>query len=157
MTENIELLDNLIVGYVPHSIYAFSTPQLINYLKVGETSRSVNVRLLEWKRKIFDLQLKKEWLAMVPKDNPKDFFQDHALHKYFKDSGIKPLNSKEAPGNSKEFYPVTIFDVEKGLQKISEDYHSEPPRYYNYFSIEDHSQIQEHWTRTEDFSPRKNQ
>ena len=105
MIENTELLDEIIIGYVPHKIYAFSTPQLEDYLKVGETSRSVIIRLSEWQKKINDLQFEKDWLAMLPKDSEeqKHFFQDYALHQYFKEQGFQPKNYAEAPGNSKEF------------------------------------------------------
>ena len=66
MVEDTKLLDELIVGFVPHSIYAFSTPKANNFLKVGDTSRSVNVRLEEWKTKIPDLQLQGNWKATLP-------------------------------------------------------------------------------------------
>ena len=46
------VLDNIIVGRVEPYIYAFSTETVPNYLKVGDTSRGVRVRLDEW-RKIF--------------------------------------------------------------------------------------------------------
>ena len=46
------ILDNIIVGRVEPYIYAFSTETVPNYLKVGDTARSVRVRLDEW-RKIF--------------------------------------------------------------------------------------------------------
>ncbi|WP_267666984.1 DEAD/DEAH box helicase family protein [Leuconostoc gelidum] len=159
MTKNIELLEKIIVGYVPHRIYAFSTSKIIDYLKVGETSRNINVRLNEWKKVVPDLRLEKYWLASLPKDgeNPKDFFRDYALHRYFKEHGFQPKKSFEAPGSSKEFYPVTINDVEKGIDTINVDFGSEPPRHYSYLSIEDNSCVIEHYIRTENFKPRENQ
>lgn len=159
MIENTELLDEIITGYVLHRICVFSTPQLLNYLKVGETSRSVNVRLSEWKKQISDLRLEKDWLAMLPKDvvEQTEFFQDYDLHGYFKSNGLQPMDYNVAPGNSKEFYPVTIQDIEEGILNISEDYLSEPPREYTYLSIKDNSRIEEHWKRNEDFPPRAKQ
>lgn len=159
MIENTELLDKIITGYVPHKIYAFSTPQLLNYLKVGETSRSVKVRLSEWRKLISDLKLEKDWLAMLPKDDVEqtEFFQDYTLHDYFKKHDLKPMDYNVAPGNSKEFYPVTIQDIEHGIDEISEDYLSEPPREYTYLSIKDNLRVEEHWKRNEDFTPRENQ
>ena len=44
------LLDNIIIGRVDPHIYAFSTGTVPNYLKVGDTSRGVRVRLEEYKR-----------------------------------------------------------------------------------------------------------
>lgn len=159
MTENTELLDTIIFGYVPHKLYAFSTAQANGYLKVGETSRSVPVRLKEWQTKIADLNLEKEWLAMLPKDSEeqREFFQDFALHKYFKNNGFRPLDPQEAPGNSKEFYPVTVDDVENGIITINEDYVGEPPHEYTFLSIEDKSRVIERWERTKDFQMRDNQ
>lgn len=160
MIENFDILDEIITGYVPHKIYAFSTPQLLGYLKVGETSRSVNVRLAEWKKSISDLKLEKDWLAMLPKDATEqtDFFQDYALHNYFKKKrGLYPKDYNVAPGNSKEFYPVTIKDIEMGIDDIANDYLSEPPREYTYLSIEDNSTVKEHWKRNQDFNLREDQ
>lgn len=39
------LLDGLIVGRVEPHIYAFSTETVPNYLKVGDTTRGVRIRL----------------------------------------------------------------------------------------------------------------
>ena len=118
MIENTELLDQIIVGYVPHRIYAFSTPQSVDYLKIGETSRGVPVRLKEWQSKIADLKHEKDWLAMLPKDTvkQKEFFRDFALHKYFKDNAFDFLLPEDAPGNSKEFYKV-YNSLQKDLPK----------------------------------------
>ncbi|EGO5824151.1 Eco57I restriction-modification methylase domain-containing protein [Enterococcus faecalis] len=158
MIENTELLDEIIIGYVPHKIYAFSTPQLEDYLKVGETSRSVIIRLSEWQKKINDLQFEKDWLAMLPKDSEeqKHFFQDYALHQYFKEQGFQPKNYAEAPGNSKEFYPVTTQIMEDGIEAINRDY-SDSLNNYTYLSIEDNSVLKQEWKRIEVFKPRENQ
>ena len=159
MIENTELLDQIIVGYVPHRIYAFSTPQSVDYLKIGETSRGVPVRLKEWQSKIADLKHEKDWLAMLPKDTvkQKEFFRDFALHKYFKDNAFDFLLPEDAPGNSKEFYKVTLEQVEDGIEAIDQDYTSEPPHQYTYLSIEDNSKKVEKWAITENFKPRGNQ
>lgn len=156
---NTEILDNLIVGYVPHRIYAFSTPQAANHLKVGETSRSIPVRLEEWKRIITDLKYERDLLAMLPKsaDEQKDFFQDFALHRYFEDNGFDRLPPSSAPGGSREFFPVTLDKVEEGIDAISSDYDAEPPHLYTYLSIADNSRVEEHWARTESYGLRDNQ
>ena len=159
MIENTELLDQIIVGYVPHRIYAFSTPQAVAYLKVGETSRSVPVRLKEWQSKIADLKHENDWLAMLPEGEKeqKEFFQDFALHKYFKDNAYEFLLPEDAPGNSKEFYKVTLEQVENGIRAIDLDYASEPPHQYTYLSIADKSRGVKQWARNENFNPRDNQ
>lgn len=159
MLEDTSLLDDLIVGFVPHKIYAFSTPQAENYLKVGDTSRSVGIRLEEWKRKIPDLTKEGDWLTTVPIDaeEQNDFFRDFALHRYFKNNGFSHLESSEAPGNSQEFYKVTLEDIESGIQAIRDDYDGGMPYTYDYLSIKDNSKIQTTWNRTEDFKLRDNQ
>ena len=50
MAENMEILDQLIVGRVEPYIYAFSAEEIPGYLKVGDTYRPVSVRLEEWRR-----------------------------------------------------------------------------------------------------------
>lgn len=156
---NTEILENLIIGYVPHRIYAFSTPQAKNHLKVGETSRSVPVRLEEWKRMIIDLKHERDWLAMLPKSakEQKDFFQDFALHSYFENNGYYRLSPTYAPGGSKEFFPVTLDNIEEGIDAISSDYDADPPHLYTYLSIADNSRVERHWARTESYEMRDNQ
>ena len=159
MVEDTKLLDELIVGFVPHSIYAFSTPKANNFLKVGDTSRSVNIRLEEWKTKIPDLQLQGYWKATLPQGvtEQTDFFRDFALHRYFKEINKLNLAFEKAPGNSKEFFEVTLNDIEQGIQAISDDYDGGPPHKYEYLSIKDNSQTKTSWKRVEDFKLRSNQ
>ena len=49
MSIDTSILDEIIVGRVEPHIYAFSTNTIPNYLKVGDTYRSVLVRLNEWR------------------------------------------------------------------------------------------------------------
>ena len=63
--DNLELLDNLIVGRVTPHIYAFQTGTIPNYLKVGDTYRPVSIRLKEWEHKFPDLIKKYEHKATV--------------------------------------------------------------------------------------------
>ncbi|HFI0041552.1 TPA: Eco57I restriction-modification methylase domain-containing protein [Streptococcus suis] len=159
MVIDSSLLDELIVGFIPHKIYAFSTPQANEYLKVGDTGRSVELRLEEWRSKIPDLNKEGDWLATVPKEGTQqiDFFRDFALHRYFRNNNFLHLDASVAPGNSKEFYRVTLEDIEKGLQAISDDYDRGMPYEYDYLSIKDNSKVQKTWNRTEDFKLRENQ
>ena len=60
-------IDNIITGYLPHSIYAFETNTHPNYLKVGDTNRRVEVRLNEWRKIYKDLIKKYEAEAMLEK------------------------------------------------------------------------------------------
>ncbi len=73
------ILDNIIVGRVEPYIYAFSTETVPNYLKVGDTARSVRVRLDEW-RKIFpNLIQQYEHSAQIDADT---IFRDYAVHAF---------------------------------------------------------------------------
>jgi len=47
--DNIDILDNIIVGRVDPKIYAFTTETVPNYLKVGDTYRPIETRLDEWR------------------------------------------------------------------------------------------------------------
>ena len=73
------ILDNMIVGRVEPHIYAFSTETVPNYLKVGDTSRGVRVRLEEW-RKIFpNLIPKYEHSAQIDDET---IFRDFSVHTF---------------------------------------------------------------------------
>lgn len=158
MVENENILKNFIYGYQPHKIYAFSTPRLPHYLKVGETGRNVGERLAEWQQKIPDLYCEREWAAMVPKDviEATHFFQDHALHKYFKENGYEPMESSNAPGHSKEFYPVDLAKIEEGISYINEDYDSNYQK-YRYVNIQLNKKVKRKYNHSENYSLRKNQ
>lgn len=66
--ENIDLLNQLIVGRVQPSIYAFTTNTFPNYLKVGDTYRPVPTRLAEWKKYFPDLVQEFENTAALSDD-----------------------------------------------------------------------------------------
>ena len=48
MSFDTKKIDEIIVGRVIPHIYAFSTNTIPNYLKVGDTYRTVESRLKEW-------------------------------------------------------------------------------------------------------------
>jgi hypothetical protein len=74
----------------PH-IYAFSTSTVPNYLKVGDTYRSVNLRLQEWRSYFPNL---KKQLEISSKINEDIFFRDYSVHHYLENekglSRLKP-------------------------------------------------------------------
>ena len=47
--EAIDVLDKIIIGRVDPHIYAFTTEEVPNCLKVGDTYRPVSKRLNEWR------------------------------------------------------------------------------------------------------------
>ena len=73
------LLDEIIQGRVEPYIYAFSTNTFPNYLKVGDTYRSVTERLNEWKKYYPNLKKEFEGTAKINEDL---FFRDHSIHKF---------------------------------------------------------------------------
>lgn len=57
--EAIDVLDRIIIGRVYPHVYAFTTNTVPNYLKVGDTYRSVSQRLNEWR--VFFPELEKQY------------------------------------------------------------------------------------------------
>ena len=78
MSIDTSILDEIIVGRVEPHIYAFSTNTIPNYLKVGDTYRSVLVRLNEWRAHYPNLQKQFEKLAVIDDS----YFRDYSVHEY---------------------------------------------------------------------------
>lgn len=74
-----DALDNLIFGRVEPFIYAFSTETYPNYLKVGDTSRGVRVRLDEWRTVFPKLVQRYEHTARIDDET---MFRDYAVHTF---------------------------------------------------------------------------
>lgn len=77
--------DKYLVGRVDPQIYAFITNEIPNSLKVGDTYRSIDVRLSEWRHHYKHLDYVFSGLAVVNK-NDKDvndvFFRDYSVHQF---------------------------------------------------------------------------
>ena len=107
------ILDNIIIGRVEPYIYAFSTETVPNYLKVGDTSRGVRVRLDEW-RKIFpNLVQQYEHSAQIVDET---IFRDFAVHTFLeREKGRVRLQQDtfaDLPYYSREFFKeATTEDV----------------------------------------------
>ncbi|HFI0654710.1 TPA: GIY-YIG nuclease family protein, partial [Streptococcus suis] len=80
--EAIDILDRIIVGRVDPYIYAFTTNTIPNYLKVGDTYRSVAKRLNEWR--VFFPELEKQYESKAVIDD-ETYFRDYSVHKYLED------------------------------------------------------------------------
>ena len=151
------ILDNIIVGRVEPYIYAFSTETVPNYLKVGDTSRSVRVRLDEW-RKIFpNLIQQYEHSAQIDADT---IFRDYAVHTYLEQvkgcQRLQPQTIKNIPYYSREFFKdATAGDVEDAIKDIIQSA-QENSRKYPLYSP-DHLPQTFTYERIEDFAPRDNQ
>ena len=103
-------------------IYAFSTGTVPNYLKVGDTARSVRVRLDEW-RKIFPNLIKQyEHSAQIDDDT---IFRDYAVHAFLEQEKgrkrLQPDTFKYLPYYSKEFFEgATTADLDEAISDINQ-------------------------------------
>ena len=70
--EAIDVLDRIIIGRVYPHVYAFTTNTVPNYLKVGDTYRSVSQRLnelLSMKKHILEIMLFINFLSRTWEEN----------------------------------------------------------------------------------------
>ena len=150
------ILDNLIVGRVEPSIYAFSTETIPNFLKVGDTSRGVRVRMEEWKKIFPNLIQQYEHSAQI---DEKTLFRDFSVHDFLeKDKGRRRLQKGDFDGvyYSKEFFEkATITDVEEAVADIHRSAKEKDGKYQ--FYTPEHLQQTFTYKRNEDYLPRKNQ
>lgn len=137
---------------MPH-IYSFVTNTLPNYLKVGDTYRTVEERLNEWRRHYRDLEEISRHKATI---NDEVFFRDYSVHKYLQQKGITqiPLDVSKNIHTNEFFEGVGESDVSEAVNDIVKNYKkSDTYEYYN--NVKDRYEY--HYERTQDFIPRKNQ
>ena len=154
------LIDKIVVGRVTPHIYAFSTNTIPNYLKVGDTYRSVDERLTEWRRHFNDLT------PVFSKEATVDnlvYFRDYSLHKYLTDEKgkIRLLpSSPDFPTGiyfSNEFFKdVVAKELDDGISDILNDYQNTGGK-YEFYDINKKLPIPFTYSRTEDYKPRPNQ
>lgn len=151
------ILDNIIVGRVEPYIYAFSTETVPNYLKVGDTSRSVRVRLDEW-RKIFpNLIQQYEHSAQIDANT---IFRDYAVHIFLEqEKGLErllPHTIENLPYYSREFFKdATAEDVDAAIKDILQNALENSSKYPLYSP--DRLPQTFTYARTENYTPRNNQ
>lgn len=151
------ILDNLIVGRVEPFIYAFSTETIPNYLKVGDTSRSVRVRLDEWKKFFPNLILQYEHSAQIDADT---IFRDYAVHTFLEQEKgrerLLPHTFEKLPYYSREFFrDATAEDVDAAINDIIQNARENSGKYPLYSP--DRLPQTFTYARTADFTPRDNQ
>lgn len=135
--ENIELISELVTGRVKPHIYAFTTNTIPNYLKVGDTYRSLAVRLNEWRKHFPNLQQVYSNLASI---DDEIFFRDYAVHDFLMhEKGKYRLLIEDMvdfpPGTyySKEFFRDTSkADVEEAITDIQTSYKNNDNKYQFY-------------------------
>lgn len=151
------ILDDIIVGRVEPYIYAFSTETVPNYLKVGDTSRGVRVRLDEW-RKIFpNLIQQYEHSAQIDDET---IFRDFAVHTFLeREKGrtrLQPDTFDNLPYYSREFFKeATTSDVNAAVADIIQSAHEKSGKYPLYSP--DRLPQTLTYERTENYPPRDNQ
>lgn len=133
--QNIDL-DNILIGRVKPSIYAFETEQVPDSIKIGDTIRPVSVRLNEWRTKYPDLVKRFETEASV---GDEVFFRDYQVHNFLIETLKRENLSKNAfPPYlyySNEFFKNTsIDDVQDAIQDIRNDYQNGTGKYSFYDS-----------------------
>lgn len=136
--EKIEILDELVIGRVEPTVYAFDTNTLPNFLKVGDTYRPLVTRLNEWKKIFPDLSKRFEAIAKVT-DNI--YFRDYSVH-YFLENDLnkkrlKPTDIDKIPYYSNEFFKETnILDLNKAIEDIKNSF-SVGAQKYEFYSVDD--------------------
>lgn len=151
------LLDELIVGRVEPHIYAFTTERVPNYLKVGDTTRGVQLRLDEW-RKIFpNLKKRYEHSAQIDEET---IFRDYSVHTFLeKEKGrerLQPDTFCDLPYYSNEFFKeATTADLDDAISDIHQSALNKDGK-YQFYSPDRLPQIFT-YERKEQFRPRDNQ
>ena len=151
------ILDNIIIGRVEPYIYAFSTETVPNYLKVGDTSRGVRVRLEEWRRIFPNLILQYEHSAQIDDET---IFRDFAVHTFLeREKGrerLLPYTFNNLPYYSREFFKeATTEDVDAAVTDIIQSVHEKSGKYPLYSP--DRLPQTLTYERTENYPPRDNQ
>ena len=151
------LLDNMIVGRVEPHIYAFSTETVPNYLKVGDTSRGVQVRLKEWKTVFPDLIKQYEHSAQIDEET---IFRDFSVHTFLKREKkriqLQPNTFPNLHYYSNEFFKdTTRKDLDEAIADIYQSAHDNNGKYQFYTPY--HLPQIPTYKRTENYTPRENQ
>lgn len=151
------ILDNIIIGRVEPYIYAFSTETVPNYLKIGDTSRGVRVRLDEW-RKIFPNLVQHYQHTAQIDDNT--IFRDYAVHAFLEQEKererLQPHTIENLQYYSNEFFKdATAEDIDSAIKDIIQSAHEKSGKYPLY-SLDRLPQTFT-YERIEDFAPRDNQ
>lgn len=157
-TKGTEVLDGIIVGRVEPHIYAFTTEEVPNYLKVGDTYRPVSKRLNEWRHAYPNLKKQYESKAIINEDT---YFRDYSVHKYLEnDLSRKRLRREELNSvvvYSNEFFrDADINDIDNAIKDIESNYISNSGK-YEYYSSNNRLPQTYHYERGDAWDLRPNQ
>ena len=132
------LLDSIIVGRIDPHIYAFRTKSIPDYLKVGDTYRSVKARLDEWKSIFPNLEKQFEASATI---NDDIYFRDYSVHHFLECDKKKhrltvgDLNEifPECQHYSNEFFrDVSPTEVKEAISDIKKSFAENNGKYQFY-------------------------
>lgn len=157
-TKGTEVLDGIIVGRVEPHIYAFTTEEVPNYLKVGDTYRPVSKRLNEWRHAYPNLKKQYDSKAIIDEDT---YFRDYSVHKYLEnDLSRERLRREELNSGvvySNEFFKdADINDIDNAIKDIESNYVSNSGK-YEYYSSNNRLPQTYHYERGEGWDLRPNQ
>ena len=157
-TKGTEVLDGIIVGRVEPHIYAFTTEEVPNYLKVGDTYRPVSKRLNEWRHAYPNLKKQYDSKAIIDEDT---YFRDYSVHKYLEnDLSRKRLRREELNSGvvySNEFFKdADINDIDNAIKDIESNYISNSGK-YEYYSSNNRLPQTYHYERGDAWDLRPNQ
>lgn len=155
---NIEILDDIIVGRVEPHIYAFTTNTVPNYLKVGDTYRPVSVRLKEWQKYFPTLEKEYEGKAII---NENVYFRDYSIHSFLekdlKKTRLLPDDIDTNVYYSNEFFKDTCpKDIEEAIEDIYKNYEKNNDK-YEYYNSENRLPEVYHYKRGASWELRPNQ
>lgn len=151
------IIEKVVFGRIEPKIYAFETDTIPRYLKVGDTFRSVDERLNEWKKAGFsDLKHVGDWSSEIA---GKDiYFRDYSVHSYLEDNGKTRLTRDVYPDKpySKEFFKdASKEDVEKAIADIVDSSEKDCTKYI-YYAIGNRATVETEYKRDSfDWKPRR--
>ena len=151
------IIEKVVFGRIEPKIYAFETDTIPRYLKVGDTFRSVDERLNEWKKAGFsDLKHVGDWSSEIA---GKDiYFRDYSVHSYLEDNGKTRLTRDVYPDKpySKEFFKdASKEDVEKAIADIVDSSEKDYTKYI-YYAIGNRATVETEYKRDSfDWKPRR--
>lgn len=113
------ILKTVIYGRIEPKIYAFETATIPNYLKVGDTFRTVEERLNEWRKAGFkDLSPVGDWSAEI--EGKDVYFRDYAVHEYLEPNHERLTRDifPDKPYSQEFFKNASKADVEDAISDI---------------------------------------
>lgn len=128
-------IDDIIVGRIYPSIYAFSTTAVVDALKVGDTYRTVSKRLNEWNKHYPNIKKVFEHSAKLDDGR---IFRDYEVHKYLvNEKKLNQLNHTDIKGEyySREFFRnATKEDIIEAIADIKRSAKTNDEKYKFYTS-----------------------